>query len=1193
MKRKLLLIIPIILLTILVNAQPTETVYPGTLIKNGYLNNIALAEDGPFPIGFNFTFFGNSYSQFYVSANGLLMFTDPGGNYSTEAAIPDAALPNNFIAPFWDDLVIDGSGRILYTTIGAAPNRKLIIQYKNMGFYPFPVFLGSFSVILYESSNVIKIQYRLIVDNSSTKAHGESATIGIENSDGSAGIQYAYHNTSAVETGKAISFTPNGSTYDLDTNDIYEGIYLTTNITLPDPGISLLLSPPQDAVIGSDFTFSWSEADYAASYTLYISTSSDLGGATAYPAGTNLSYDVTGLTLGTTYYWGVFSTNSTGITWCEIKKFNTSATPPLASVPQTVWTEQGLDKTIKLNYTGGDESAKTAIITVLPVQGKLYQYNGGVRGAEITSGDLPASVSDPNMNVIYSASGTSGNGAGNFNYLINDTGGNSPAALVTVNVSPPGVPSVLYLAKSTNTVEIQFDRKMADPAGKQSQFTVTGNTLPVTINTASLKTGDPYTIVLTLASTPTEPVTVSYTQGDVASTTGGLLFSFADQSVTLTSQNIAFTQPLDLKYSDSPFTLSATGPGGAMTYSSSDLGVATIVGSVATFHAVGSSDITARQTGNATYAPALYTRTLSVAKGDQTITFNVLANKTFGDPDFSGSATASSGLVVSLASDNTAVATIEDGQIHIVGVGSATITASQAGNGLWNAATNIPQTLTVNIADQTITFGALLDKSFGDADFSLFASASSGLDIGYISDNIAVATVSGNIVHIVGVGTTTITASQGGDANYNAASDVPQTLNVYTANATITLENLSAIYDGLSHAVTATTDPVGLTVDFLYDGLATVPIDAGSYSVEATINDASYHGSASGTLVIDKADQAITFDVLTDVTYGDADFTISAVAGSGLQVDFTSSNTAVATVTGNTVHIVGGGLTMITASQTGDDNYNAAPDVPQTLTVDKADQTITFTVLPTKTYGDADFTISAVAESWLQIAYTSSNTAVATVYENTIHIVGAGSTTLTASQSGDDNYNAAADVPQTLTVDKADQTITFSALPTVEVGDPDFDPGASASSGLTISYSSDDIDVATILGGMIHIIAVGEAVITASQAGNANYNTATDVPQTLTVDVTTNLEDPAISKLRFSIYSAFNHINIKTLSDEWDGKAGTVRIIDITGQTIRNPQKAEFHKNSMIQLEAPATRGIYLVELKSGVMRYVGKVVVR
>src|SRR5512139_3071243 len=106
MKVRFAVLCTILLISLGGFAQPTETVYEGTLIASGFRQSIPLASDGPFPIGFNFTFFGNTYSQFYVSANGLVMFTDPDGLYNTEATIPTATTPNNYIAPFWDNLSI-------------------------------------------------------------------------------------------------------------------------------------------------------------------------------------------------------------------------------------------------------------------------------------------------------------------------------------------------------------------------------------------------------------------------------------------------------------------------------------------------------------------------------------------------------------------------------------------------------------------------------------------------------------------------------------------------------------------------------------------------------------------------------------------------------------------------------------------------------------------------------------------------------------------------------------------------------------------------------------------------------------------------------------------------------------------------------------------------------------------------------
>jgi uncharacterized repeat protein (TIGR02543 family) len=102
--------------------------------------------------------------------------------------------------------------------------------------------------------------------------------------------------------------------------------------------------------------------------------------------------------------------------------------------------------------------------------------------------------------------------------------------------------------------------------------------------------------------------------------------------------------------------------------------------------------------------------------------------------------------------------------------------ATLGGAGAGNYTLTQPTGITANItqASQTITFGSLLDKNVGDASFNLTATASSGLTVTYTSSNPAVATVSGNTVTIVGAGTTVITASQSGNVNYAAASDVNQ-----------------------------------------------------------------------------------------------------------------------------------------------------------------------------------------------------------------------------------------------------------------------------------------------------------------------------------------------------------------------------------------------------------------------------------
>jgi hypothetical protein len=163
----------------------------------------------------------------------------------------------------------------------------------------------------------------------------------------------------------------------------------------------------------------------------------------------------------------------------------------------------------------------------------------------------------------------------------------------------------------------------------------------------------------------------------------------------------------------------------------------------------------------------------------QTITFDALASKTYGDADFTVSATASSGLPVSFsATDN---CTVSGNTVHLTGAGFCTITASQAGNATYAPAADVSRTFTIAQASQTISFGALADKTFGDPDFPVNATASSGLPVSFAAtDN---CTVSGNIVHLTSAGQCTITASQGGNTNYKPATSVPQSFTINSAGS--------------------------------------------------------------------------------------------------------------------------------------------------------------------------------------------------------------------------------------------------------------------------------------------------------------------------------------------------------------------------------------------------------------------------
>lgn len=257
--------------------------------------------------------------------------------------------------------------------------------------------------------------------------------------------------------------------------------------------------------------------------------------------------------------------------------------------------------------------------------------------------------------------------------------------------------------------------------------------------------------------------------------------------LALASQTITFGTQATLNVGASR-TLPATSSAGlTITYSSSNTAVATVSGNVVTAVAAGTTNITASQAGDATYAPATsVVQPLSVTMLlTQSITFGAQAALTVGSTR-TLPATSSAGLTITYISSNPAVAAISGGNIvTAVAAGSADITATQAGNATYAFAPSVTQTILVTAKlGQTITYvingGAPTSVEVGQG-LTLTASSTSGLTITYTSSNPTIATMSGDRFTAVAPGSVTITASQDGDATYNAATSVSHAITVIPA----------------------------------------------------------------------------------------------------------------------------------------------------------------------------------------------------------------------------------------------------------------------------------------------------------------------------------------------------------------------------------------------------------------------------
>ena len=252
------------------------------------------------------------------------------------------------------------------------------------------------------------------------------------------------------------------------------------------------------------------------------------------------------------------------------------------------------------------------------------------------------------------------------------------------------------------------------------------------------------------------------------------------KGVLLPSQTITFPTLPDRVYGDPPFNVTASSSSGLAPAFIVESGPATLSGSLLTITGTGTVTVEASQSGNANYSPApTVSRQFSVTPASQTITFNPLDNKTYGDAPFPVTATSSSGLPVSFSiSVSSGPATVSGNTITLTGVGTVTVRATQQGNGNYNAAPDVLRSFDVAKGSQTISFNPIPHRLFGKNTVSMSATATSALQVSY-SVVSGPATLSGSTLTITGPGVVTVKAAQAGSTKYLPAPDVTQSFTVF------------------------------------------------------------------------------------------------------------------------------------------------------------------------------------------------------------------------------------------------------------------------------------------------------------------------------------------------------------------------------------------------------------------------------
>jgi len=248
--------------------------------------------------------------------------------------------------------------------------------------------------------------------------------------------------------------------------------------------------------------------------------------------------------------------------------------------------------------------------------------------------------------------------------------------------------------------------------------------------------------------------------------------------------------------------------------------------------------------------------------------------------------------------------------------------------------------------------------------------------------------------------------------------------------------------------------------------------------------------------------QNIDFPALSPITFGSSPVTLNAKAASGLAISYYSSNTNIASIMDNVMTIIGAGTTTITASQSGNTNWNPA-SVSNTLIVNKSSNVIGN--LPViSNLSDSNTTVSAAtpsASSGLPVAVTIKS-GPAYISNNIIHTTSYGTVVVAANQPGNSNYLPAQEVTTSFTVGPPGFQVI---APFARIANQSYEGNPSVNSDqlliITPPVSSVGLPVtvsvksgpASIAGNTVTIYGFGTVVLAANQSGNAIHPAAPEV----------------------------------------------------------------------------------------------------
>ena len=528
-------------------------------------------------------------------------------------------------------------------------------------------------------------------------------------------------------------------------------------------------------------------------------------------------------------------------------------------------------------------------------------------------------------------------------------------------------------------------------------------------------------------------------------------------------------------------------------------------------------------TNTAGSATAVSASTTEILKANQSAITGVTLSATSKVYPFSESVTVTSITggtgtgalsVLSVANGTASGCSYSGTTLSATSSGTCTLTIQKASDSTYNAATTTT-TFTFSKAAQTITFAPLTPKTLGMDSFTVTATASSGLAVSFASSNSGICSVSDSAITLVSAGTCTITASQAGNTNYDAATPVPRSFTISAALLITTPSGagLIATYDSAytlsltssggatprSFALLSGTLPSGLTLDTATGVISGTPSAAGSSAITIGVTDSNTATATTSafTITVNKAQPLLSSFTIPTKTFGNAPFALTAPTVTGSipgSFTYSSSNAAVATISTNNVTITGGGVSTITALFTPSDtaNYETAT-ITATLTINRAAQS-PLSITTTSVAFGSTLTLDTDGGSGSGAITFTKDSGPCTLSGNTLTPTAVGSCIVIATKALDTNYLAESSTATTITIVQGSPsaTLTFSST-TLTFG---------ITNTLTITASVAGVVRYSANGRVIKSCKARPTSLTSPFVATCSYRPATRRPTTITATLT-------------------------------------------------------------------------------------------